>query len=649
MNRIMHLRTRREWLIIGVAMLVPVHELISLFMEYGWGTVRNELVEALAGVGAIVLMLLAWKVRKQSLTKAALLGTASMLLVLMNDYYPAETEFRVLFLILTPLALAGLRRLFMRKTPNEKRALLFGAAVWMALVLLIRLRSSYPSWRRIDAAWISLLILSAGTAVWAYLFLRPCPDRDEYERRLRWAWLLLALFCFWMLGDYRMTGMIYGSCWYSLYWYSLPLVYAGVLRLLNKKLLGNTRRDLAYFAFCTLVFWDNMSGRHYGPSGEIYYLLMPLIVHACELPREEKTLSSHLLPIAYVLLCCGLTFAESQRLRTVLYNIGGPAIGIPESPRVDWIGYRLAGLKGFFTGDMQEYWALAGLPEDEYAIMCSVAEDRGWQYSWHWFFMLLPIIAAVAVLLLRTRWENPALNRSKGYLAVGYLLRMAILIPSVLFQYMSSGVALPFDTSLMDFLVLWLLFDRNRDLRGSAQNSRHAQGKKGLKMTEKKDILIMSGNAMVNALSEPVYQWAGRLDEDRELVFSKAYEIAPTHYGEGISDVVFRVHSREFKDLSFLYGETLQEYPNHNEIRRHADGTKFYFSYESIPTFDSGDREWDSMSHIAVYADDEGINMIHCRHGYAIPRIKVYIGLKKSIPAFNLWLERLGGTDSFKE
>lgn len=471
MNRIIQLRTRREWLILGVAMLVPVHELTSLFMEYGWGTVRNELVEALAGVGAIVLMLLAWKVRKQSLTKAALLSAASMLLILVNDYYPDEMEFCVFFLILTPLALAGLQRLFMRKTSSQKRAVLYGAAVWMAFVLLARLLWSFLTWDSMDDAWATLGILLLGTAVWSYLLMRSYPDRDKRESWLRRAWLLLLLLCFWMLGEYRLTGMIYGTCWYSLYWYSLPLVYAGVLRFLGKKVQGSTRRDLAYFAFCTLVFWNNMSGRHYGPSGEIFYLLMPLIVYACELPREEKTLSSHLLPPAYVLLCCGLTFAESERLRTVLYHIGGPAIGIPAGPRVDWIGYRLAGLKGFFTGDMQEYWSLAGLSEKEYAILCRFTEDQGWQHSWQWFFVLVPIVAAVAVLLLRTRWETPPMNRSKAYLAVGYLLRMAILVPSVLFQYASSGVALPFDISLMDFLALWLLFDRNRDLRGSAQNN----------------------------------------------------------------------------------------------------------------------------------------------------------------------------------
>ena len=505
MNRIIQLRTRREWLILGVALLVPIHEVISLYAEYGWGTVRNDLVEALAGVGAIVLMLIAWKVRKQSLIKAALLGTGSMLLVLMKDYYPEEMEFRVFLLILTPLALVGFQRLFMRKISSDKRSLLYGAAVWMAFVLLARLLWSFLAGHYMDDAWATLGVLLTGTALWSYLLLRPCPDRDEHERWLRWAWLLLALFCFWMLWEYTLAGMIYGSCWYSLYWYSLPLVYAWMLRFLARKLHGNTQRDMAYFAFCTLVFWNNMSGRHYGPSGEIFYLLMPLIVYACEQPRVAKTLSSRLLLPAYFLLCCGLTFAESKRLRTVLYHIGGPAIGIPEGPRVDWIGYQLAGLKGFFTGDMQEYWSLAGLSEKEYAILCDITENRGWQYSWQWLFILVLIVAAVAVLLLRTRWDNPALNRSKGYLAGGYMLRMVILVPSVLFQYKTQGIALPFDTSLMDFLALWLLFDRNSDLRGRAENSHYTQMKKGLKMPEKKDILILYENAVKESLSEPVY------------------------------------------------------------------------------------------------------------------------------------------------
>ena len=166
-------------------------------------------------------------------------------------------------------------------------------------------------------------------------------------------------------------------------------------------------------------------------------------------------------------------------------------------------------------------------------------------------------------------------------------------------------------------------------------------------MTE--DVVIIQGNVIVKEISKPIFEWSGKADDDRELVFNRAYEIAPPYLGEGISNMVFRVHNREFKDLSFLNGETLQEYPHHNEIRKHADGTKFMFSYNNIPTFDSGDREWDSAVHITVYADESGINLIHCRHGYKVPRIKVYIGLQKSIPAFTEWLEKLENADQDME
>lgn len=160
-------------------------------------------------------------------------------------------------------------------------------------------------------------------------------------------------------------------------------------------------------------------------------------------------------------------------------------------------------------------------------------------------------------------------------------------------------------------------------------------------MISSKDIEVFSGNVVIEQIDKPVFNWEGQFDDDRELLFKSAYEIAHSCIEEGISNLTFRVHHRFFQNLSFLEGEILQEFPRGYGIRRHADGTKFLFSYKEIPTFDSGDREWDSMRHIAVYADEMGINLIHCSHGYAVPRIQVYIGLVKSIPAFNEWLEML--------
>ena len=45
------------------------------------------------------------------------------------------------------------------------------------------------------------------------------------------------------------------------------------------------------------------------------------------------------------------------------------------------------------------------------------------------------------------------------------------------------------------------------------------------------------------------------------------------------------------------------------------------------------------MEHIAVYRDSLGINLISCRHGYAIPRINVFIGLRKVPQLFEKWLK----------
>lgn len=164
-------------------------------------------------------------------------------------------------------------------------------------------------------------------------------------------------------------------------------------------------------------------------------------------------------------------------------------------------------------------------------------------------------------------------------------------------------------------------------------------------MPDNQDIVILSGEATVTSLSKPSYQWAGRINEDRELIFKHAYKIERRSWDRGIENCFYRVHNREFKDLSCMSGDTLQKFPDDYEIREHADGTKFMFSYGSIPTFDSADREWDSMCHTAVYCDDYGINMIRCRHGYKIPHIEIYLGLIKSIPGFSAWLKLLGCDD----
>ena len=47
------------------------------------------------------------------------------------------------------------------------------------------------------------------------------------------------------------------------------------------------------------------------------------------------------------------------------------------------------------------------------------------------------------------------------------------------------------------------------------------------------------------------------------------------------------------------------------------------------------------MVHTAVYFDVNGVNLLHCRHGYKVPEIEICLGLEKSVPELNRWLGKL--------
>ena len=154
------------------------------------------------------------------------------------------------------------------------------------------------------------------------------------------------------------------------------------------------------------------------------------------------------------------------------------------------------------------------------------------------------------------------------------------------------------------------------------------------------DIEIVSENAVLKP-AEKVFRWPVRKGEGFTLKFRSVYQIKPRNWNTGIQNCAYRVRDRAFTDLSFLEGDVIRELADDMDIRLHEDGTRFVFSYTDIPTFDSGDREWDSMAHIALYRDEKGVNLLHCRHGYRIPQIEVCLGLTNTVPEVTEWLELL--------
>ena len=162
-------------------------------------------------------------------------------------------------------------------------------------------------------------------------------------------------------------------------------------------------------------------------------------------------------------------------------------------------------------------------------------------------------------------------------------------------------------------------------------------------------VSVLKGKASVRVLDEAVFRWPVPYPEDGRIYFTEAYMIESSLYSnDGLNKCVYSVMGRKFQDLSFADGKTIHEFKvkhkdedNECEIREYPDGKRFLYVYERVPIFDSDDAEWGDRKYTSVYADVNGINLIHSYCGYKVGRVEIYLGLKESIPALDEYLKYL--------
>ena len=162
-------------------------------------------------------------------------------------------------------------------------------------------------------------------------------------------------------------------------------------------------------------------------------------------------------------------------------------------------------------------------------------------------------------------------------------------------------------------------------------------------------LLSPSKSVILNQLEKTTYKLN---NSKQELKFKHAFEIERRGFDSVIRDCAYRINNREFTDLKGIEGNTIKKFDNGHdddvyEIMECDNGERFLFHYHSIPIFDSGDAEWDSICHVIIYRDELGINLIHCQHGYHIPRISIYVTLTKAGSDLTKWFEYLQWQNSF--
>ncbi len=153
------------------------------------------------------------------------------------------------------------------------------------------------------------------------------------------------------------------------------------------------------------------------------------------------------------------------------------------------------------------------------------------------------------------------------------------------------------------------------------------------------DVRILEGNVNVKMLNQLEFLWSRTGSERNTLEFRKMFQIENNDVG--IRDCTYIVRGRTFTDLSCMMGDTIMEIDDQCEVRAYPDGVKFIFHGSTKPTFDFADREWDHYVALAIYADEQGVNLIHCSYGYKIPRIDIYLGLKRAGAFFAPFLKYL--------
>ena len=163
---------------------------------------------------------------------------------------------------------------------------------------------------------------------------------------------------------------------------------------------------------------------------------------------------------------------------------------------------------------------------------------------------------------------------------------------------------------------------------------------------ENEPIKILGGNIKLDLLEDVSYRWRNIDEKNILLEFAEAFEIKPETWGEGITNCKYQIYDRKFNNLNFSNGDEIKIFAENkfsgyklSLMQRSGGEKKFLYQCENIPTFDSDDREWDGFKKCVIYFD-RGINLIHCRYGYKIPRIKIFLNLQQADNGqFLTWLK----------
>ena len=128
--------------------------------------------------------------------------------------------------------------------------------------------------------------------------------------------------------------------------------------------------------------------------------------------------------------------------------------------------------------------------------------------------------------------------------------------------------------------------------------------------------------------------------EKISLVFRSTH--SETGSGGGMEGYTYSFNGRTYRDTESLRVAPVEEISENVFLTADAYGEKVLRTYTSIPTFDSGDREWDSMELEYLFFDGKHIHLLVMRGGYRIAALTFYEKLLLAESRMKPVFEKLG-------
>lgn len=350
---------------------------------------------------------------------------------------------------------------------------LLGAAIpFLAaeLILYQDLEILAPVCSEVLLPLLLLLCLAAG----AMVFLRRVWKRAGDKKKLWHGWLFLlgaVLLCFTFTDRAWRWDAAYLWFWYPLALFSLPFSLPALCRRLKRAFPASVKGQgflpaAAYFSLAALLYGitagmvSRLAGGQQGADPVIgaYQMILCVLVFWWENKRDPAASGPAAAAGAalYTVGCAGWTFFSNERLREILFHLGGPAIRISATVREDWLGYHWTAAKSFFSGDIGVMDAAFAGTQNHHNLLFFYGDNPLFPYAMALLGAMIALMLVELGLLVQTKPNDPSKARCQTYLLVGLAVRMVLASFSVIGMFQSFQMDFPFTGAAVLDLCMFL-------------------------------------------------------------------------------------------------------------------------------------------------------------------------------------------------